>query len=327
MKNLKFLLVAAFCIFTSVNAQSDSRMTPEEYIAKFKEAALLDMKKTGVPASITMAQGMYESDYGNSPLAKEANNHFGVKCHSEWNGATYHQNDDAPNECFRKYKSVVESYDDHSDFLRSRERYKSLFDLEITDYKGWAHGLKKAGYATNPEYAKKLIDIIERYNLSELDKGGNPLTVVKENVEEKPRPHRTPIFQNKVSQAHPAEFNNLEGNSTINKVPFVKVEKGDSYLKISRQYNLELWQILDFNEADKNDLLHEGDIVFLKVKRARGEVATYKVREGDTMRSIAQLFGVKQKKLYQMNKMQPGTAIQPGQTLQLRKTVIFGIAL
>ncbi|HOS49262.1 MAG TPA: glucosaminidase domain-containing protein [Bacteroidia bacterium] len=327
MKNLRFLLLAVLCIFTSVKAQSDTRMTPEEYIAKFKDAALQDMKKTGVPASITMAQGMYESDYGNSPLAKEANNHFGVKCHNEWNGPTYHQDDDAPNECFRKYKSVLESYDDHSNFLRSRDRYKSLFELDITDYKGWAHGLKKAGYATNPQYAHKLIDLIERYNLSELDKGGNPMPVAKETTEEKPRPHRTPIKQDKISPTRPAVFNNFEGKATINKVPFVKVEKGDSYLKISRQYNLELWQILDFNEADKNDLLHEGDIVFLKAKKARAEVTTYTVKEGDTMRSIAQQFGVKQKKIYQMNKMEPGTALKTGQTLQLRKTVIFGIAL
>lgn len=136
---------------------------------KIQEDAIKDMVKTGVPACITLAQGILESESGNSKLAQEANNHFGIKCHKEWEGKTFHQDDDARDECFRKYSTVLESYDDHSDFLKTRSRYAFLFELDVTDYKGWAHGLKKAGYATNPNYAHKLIDLIERYNLEAIN--------------------------------------------------------------------------------------------------------------------------------------------------------------
>jgi LysM repeat protein len=315
------LLVFTFCSI-SIYAQSSIRITPEEYIALFKDAAIADMKKTKVPASITLAQGMYESDYGNSELAKGAKNHFGIKCHKEWDGPTFHQDDDAPNECFRKYKTVLESYDDHSNFLRSRERYKSLFELEITDYKGWAHGLKKAGYATNPAYASKIINIIERYNLNVLDVGGD-LAEIKpvqnKEVEEDPKQH-TPI---KIFSPKP----NYVNAKTINDVPFTRVNKGDTWYKIAKNYNLELWQILEFNEAEKNDIIHEGDIVFVKKKKARAEAHSYTVKEGDTMKSISQQYGVKLKKLYQMNHLEAGSAVTPGKTLQMRKTIIFGIVL
>jgi LysM repeat protein len=293
------LLILMFC-WVSIYAQSSVRITPEEYIAQFKNAAVIDMKKTKVPASITLAQGMYESDYGNSELAKAAKNHFGIKCHKEWSGPTFHQDDDAPNECFRKYETVLESYDDHSNFLKSRERYQSLFELEITDYKAWAHGLKKAGYATNPAYASKIIDIIERYNLNVLDRGGDLTEIkpVKRREVETDQQH-TPV---KVFPPKP----NYATNKTINGVPFVRVNKGDNWLRLARNYNLELWQILEFNEAEKNDIIHEGDIIFVKQKKARAEVTSYTVKEGDTMKGISQKYGIKLKKLYQMNKLSSG---------------------
>lgn len=314
------LLVLTFCSI-SIYAQSSIRITPEEYIALFKDAAVIDMKRTKVPASITLAQGMYESDYGNSELAKAAKNHFGIKCHKEWSGPTFHQDDDAPNECFRKYETVLESYDDHSNFLRSRERYQSLFELEITDYKGWAHGLKKAGYATNPAYASKIIDIIERYNLSALDRGGDLAEIkpVKSKTVEEDQYH-SPI-----KVFHPKQ--DYSASKTINGVPFVRVNKGDNWLKIARSYDLELWQILEFNEAEKNDIIHEGDIIFVKQKKARAEVTSYTVKEGDTMKSISQKYGVKLKKLYQMNNLSSDSEVAPGKTLQMRKTVILGLVL
>ncbi|MEH0158685.1 glucosaminidase domain-containing protein [Limibacter armeniacum] len=145
-------------------------LTPFEYIDLYKRYAIMSMQKKGVPASITLAQGLLESGVGNSRLAKEANNHFGVKCGGTWDGPFIRMDDDAKNECFRQYQSVLHSYEDHGDFLRSRTWYKPLFELKITDYKGWAYGLKKAGYATDPKYPRKLIDIIEKYDLNRFDK-------------------------------------------------------------------------------------------------------------------------------------------------------------
>ena len=329
MKKFALLLSLIALVSSYSFAQDEPRLTAEQYIAQFKEAAIADMKKTGVPASITMAQGMFESDYGNSSLAKVAKNHFGVKCHKDWGGDTYYMDDDAPNECFRKYTSVEESYDDHSNFLRTRDRYKFLFDLQIEDYKGWAKGLKQAGYATNPAYADKLIEIIERYNLQALDQGGTPQPIAdnkEEKHKEKEKKKEVVNEDNKpIKVKITPRVKVLNGLATINNIPFVYVEKSDSYLKIAKQYNLELWQILEYNEAEKNDILHIGDIVFVKPKKGRAEVETYTVREGETMYDIAQAYGVRQKKLYQMNNIVPGTALTQGQELKMRKIVICGI--
>jgi len=142
------------------------KQTPTQYIDRYKELAIIEMHRSGVPASITLSQGVLESSSGNSRLAKFANNHFGIKCKGNWTGKTIYANDDAPDECFRAYGSVLESYKDHSDFLRKNWRYHELFELKITDYKGWCHGLRKAGYATNPQYGKILINLIERYELN-----------------------------------------------------------------------------------------------------------------------------------------------------------------
>ncbi len=326
MKKFALLTFLLGLFNTPSNAQDEPRLTAEQYIAQFKEAAIADMKKTGVPASITMAQGMFESDYGNSALASIAKNHFGVKCHKDWGGDTYYMDDDAPNECFRKYNSVEESYDDHSNFLRTRDRYKFLFDLSITDYKGWANGLKQAGYATNPAYADKLIEIIERYNLQALDEGGTPQPIVDVKVEKNKEKKNVVNEDNKPIRVKVTpRVKMLNGLATINNVPFVYVEKSDSYLKISKQYKLELWQILEYNEAEKNDILHIGDIVFLNPKKGRAEVETYTVKEGETMYDIAQAYGVRQKKIYQMNNIVPGTALTAGQELKMSKIVICGI--
>ena len=335
--NKKLNLFFGFCFLTFLvtngSAQpKNSRMTPEEYIETFKEAALIDMSKTGVPASITMAQGMYESDYGNSPLALNANNHFGIKCHVEWDGPTYHQDDDAADECFRKYKSVQDSYDDHSGFLRSRDRYNSLFNLDITDYKGWAHGLKKAGYATNPQYASKLIDLIERFNLSELDKQGMKMPVQladqRKVIKSVPNPNSNQSEIRRAEKPFTKKSSpKLTSSNTVNNVPFVRARKGDTWLKITRENNLELWQVLSFNDAEKNAILRDGEIVYIKSKRNKNEAESHIVQEGESMRSIAQLYGIKLKKLYRMNKLSSDSQAKPGDTLLLNKSLLFGFPI
>lgn len=323
------LVLSVFC----TGALAQQRMTAEEYIRLYQEAAIQDMQKTGVPASITLAQGMYESDYGNSPLAKNAKNHFGIKCHKEWNGPTYHQDDDAADECFRKYDAVQQSYDDHSYFLRSRERYSSLFTLEITDYKGWAHGLKKAGYATNPHYASKLVELIERYKLNELDKGGPavPAPVFASTSKDVPAETKVkkadaPAEEKAKSEASihvapaPSQLNLpiLTSGNTINEVPFVRAAKGDSWLKIANENNLELYQILEFNEVDKNKVLRENEIVYLKPKKTRCEQVYHVVQKGESIHSISQLYGVKVAKLCQRNQLYGGKEPAPGTKLYLK---------
>ncbi len=299
------------------------RMTTEDYIAAYREDAIRDMIKTGVPACITLAQGILESESGNSNLAREANNHFGIKCHKEWNGKTYHQDDDAKDECFRKYKNALESFDDHSDFLRSRSRYASLFELEKTDYKGWAHGLKKAGYATNPIYAQKLIDLIERYNLVSINndalarmEGKSPAMYdqpglvrnvkLPDNATTKNEPVTTKINVNPAS--YYAEENNVK---------YVIAKKGDTWLSIAKENEMMLWQVLKYNDAAKDDNLREGTVVYLKPKRNSSKQMFHIVKAGETMRDISQLYAVKLNKLYRKNQIEPGTALQPGAKIKL----------
>ncbi len=311
--SLLSLLFMFFAVSTAAPQPTTGRMTPETYIAAFKDAAIADMKKTGVPASITLAQGIYESDCGNSDLAREANNHFGIKCHKEWNGNTFHKDDDAKDECFRKYNTVQQSYDDHSDFLRTRDRYAFLFNLDITDYKGWAHGLKKAGYATNPKYAHKIIELIERYSLQNLDRGETipvaSVTKTPEYIKEK-NTASTPARRKEIVIAQMGE---------INDIPFVRAKKNDSYVTIARDYDLKLWQVLKYNDVDKGDALNEKEIIFLKPKRNKADAEFHVVKRGETLHDISQLYGIKIKKLYSRNDLVKGEEPKPGVKIWLNK--------
>jgi LysM repeat protein len=347
------------------NAKHESqRLSAEHYITAYSDAAVTDMARSGVPASITLAQGMFESDYGNSPLAREANNHFGIKCHKEWSGPTYHQDDDAPNECFRKYSDVWQSYADHSEFLRSRERYAGLFELNKTDYKGWAHGLKKAGYATNPHYAHRLIEIIERYDLTRFDQSGlvasrtfsktdHPAEPVRVDPPkagdiqadasmEKPRravpavsgrdnsPVRTWKIKKTASPGNSSGAAMASADAGINKingVPYVVARDGDTWSKIAREYNVELWQVLEFNDAVKNDPVAVGDIVYLRNKKNKAESFTHTIAAGETLRDVAKRYGVKLSRLYKMNELAPGQEPQPGTKVYLQRAMLMGVVL
>lgn len=304
-----FILILLCLNFSAFAQPAKQRMSKEDYIQRFQQDALEDMKRTGVPASIKLAQGILESDCGNSRLASEANNHFGIKCHKEWNGETFIQDDDEKNECFRKYNTVLESYDDHSYFLRSRERYSSLFDLDITDYNAWAHGLKKAGYATNPNYAHQLIKIIEDFNLNSLDKTGQKIPITSTAV--KPASPK-PITASKNFALPPSNSNK------INNTPYVVARKGDSYYSIAASNNMALWQVLKYNDADKNDIPAEGEVVFIKPKRNKAQTEFHTVAYGETLRGISQLYGIKLKKIHKYNSIAAGDKIQPGLKIRLR---------
>lgn len=301
-------------------------MTRENYIALHKDDAVKDMKKTGVPASITLAQACLESQDGNSPLATNANNHFGIKC-ADWFGPTYTQDDDKKDECFRKYNSVLESFDDHSNFLHTRERYSFLFNLDITDYKGWAKGLKKAGYATNPEYASRLIKIIEDYQLNLLDEGKNlPLAAAKpsETVASTKLLPVAEVKNKKMEKRFPASSNTNEVDifakrkiMNNNGVDYVIAKKGDTFKSISKELELGYWQLPKYNEMDGDSPLTEGQIVYIKPKNSETPKTFYVVKDGDTIHSISQELGIKSKYIYKWNNLSKDQEVQSGQKIKL----------
>jgi len=325
---LILLLISSCRPARQVTSSSAGEPAAQAYIDNYKDIAISEMKRTGVPASITLAQGMIESDYGRSRLAREANNHFGIKCHDDWDGPTISQHDDRRNECFRKYKSPEDSFYDHSDFLRSGSRYKSLFDLNITDYKGWAHGLKKAGYATNPDYAGMIIRKIEEMSLYNYDIG---LTAVKKKVEEVEEVEKTGretaavpsdslaaiqsvIPENKVV---PAAGNRILEN---NRIQYIIVVEGESREMIEKQFRLLKWELPRYNELDENFVPSAGQMLYLQPKRDKAEPGKEKhiVNEGETIYSISQLYGIKESKLYELNRMAEGEEPAPGSTIWLR---------
>jgi LysM repeat protein len=261
-----------------------------------------------VPASITLAQGMLESDNGNSALAVYANNHFGIKCHKEWTGETYTQDDDTKDECFRKYSTVYDSYVDHSEFLKTRPRYAFLFELKLTDYVGWAKGLKQAGYATDPKYADRLISIIERYNLSQYDKleGVTPIAA------EPKSPEGTKTVVTNSMQKREVFLNNNR--------KYVIVKSGDTFMKIAQELDMGVWQLYKYNDMHKSSTLKAGQILYIQPKRNKAEQDKCQVKPGQTMHDISQQYGVKLKKLYKYNNMEPGTEPKAGQVIYLKKS-------
>lgn len=297
MKHLYLLFFFAFI----QSLQAQKKMTPEEYIATYKEDAIKEMYLHKVPACITLAQGMLESGNGNSDLCKNANNHFGIKCHKEWGGETYIMDDDSANECFRKYNNVLESYSDHSLFLFSRSRYASLFELPINDYKGWCYGLKAAGYATDPKYPERLISLIEKYKLQELN-----------------------IVENTPLQNLPLP-NNLKSDLSIrevyrfNRIKFVIAKNNDSFYKIASDFNLELEQILEYNDLSKTDKLSYGQKIYIEKKRRRALEPIHVVQKNETLKSISQLHGIRLSSLCKKNRLNPNDKIKVGDVLYLRQ--------
>lgn len=285
---------------------AERRITRSEYIEKYKEDAIKEMHHSGVPASITLAQGILESGDGNSPLALYANNHFGIKCHTSWKGETFIMDDDEKNECFRKYNSAYESFKDHSEFLTSRSRYDGLFELKITDYEGWAKGLKESGYATNPKYADLLIGLIEKHELNKYDNYGKV-------------PSKT-IEKNKSSSQLAANYNKRVVK-LHNKIKYTVVNKGDDAASIAKDFDMNFRQVLKYNDLNKNDKLSEGEVVYLQPKKNKAAEEYHVVKKGENMRNISQYYGVKLDKLYLKNNMVIGTEPQVGQKLSLKNKI------
>ncbi len=304
MKNIKTWLIISIFVLVQINAQAQPR---KEFIQKYKHIAIQEMKRTGIPASITLAQGILESGCGKSELATQANNHFGIKCH-DWQGATYRMDDDERNECFRKYESIEESWIDHSNFLVSRPRYAGLFQLEPTDYKAWAKGLKAAGYATNPQYADLLINIIEEEELHRYDK------------EELPQPTIQPKNPTK-PVSEPTSFSNYRNREEMrNGLICIQAEAGDSFEKIAQYYGIKVKKLLKYNDKTE-DVLTPGELVFLKRKKKKAErgYEFHRVKAGETLHQIAQQYGVQIKYLLQYNYLSTNPTLIENEKIYLRK--------
>lgn len=312
MKTKAFLIL--FQVLFISYLWAEPRMTCEEYISLHKDDAVRDMLKNGVPASITLAQAMFESDNGNSTLAREANNHFGIKCHEGWTGETLYQDDDKSNECFRKYQSVLDSYDDHSEFLKTRPRYAFLFSYDRTDYKSWAYGLKKAGYATNPQYPEHLIKIIEENNLYVFDTVTSPGSAVIASVEV---PVKRPVQPD--AAVTEVALVQQRKNGELNETQYVIAREGDTYQTLAKELDLMPWQILKYNDLKKTDRIKGGETIFVKPKRNKAQTAYHTLERGETLRDVSQRYGVKLKALYKYNRLADGTQPTAGERIWLNK--------
>ena len=270
----------------------------EAYINKYYKIAMREMNDYGIPASITLAQGILESAAGTSRLAVQANNHFGIKCHNDWSGEKIYHDDDKNNECFRKYNRAEESFIDHSQFLKDRARYSFLFELDKTDYKAWAKGLKQAGYATDPNYPTRLINLIEKYDLHKYDLAS--FTSKEEDV------------------ATPAKLQTIKNESGLK---YVYVQKGESYYTIAKKYSIPFDLIYSYNDVDrKTRQPEEGTVVYLQQKKKKityGD-GVHVVQKGESMHDISQKYGIRLHSLYDLNKLPYDSKIEVGKILKLR---------
>ncbi len=301
LRNILFLFLMTGSVST-VAQQQKWNQRYQTYIDQYRDMAIEQMLRNKIPASITLAQGILESGAGNSELVKKGNNHFGIKCHG-WTGRTVHKDDDAKQECFRAYNNARESFEDHSKFLTKNKRYSQLFSLSITDYKGWARGLKACGYATNPNYAPMLINLIELYKLYEYDRAKTYDKFMAQNSG-----HRQDGF------LHPIHI--------YNKNYFLQARKGDTFKSIGKEIGISGKKIAKYNERDYNSPLVENEMIWLKKKQKKAE-ATYKkrphrVKAGESMYSIAQYYGIRLKSLYKMNKLSPDYELRIGDELRVR---------
>ena len=296
-----------FCLFSYsvvTQAQSTWNARYQQYIDQYKDIAIEQMQRWKIPASITLAQGILESGAGNSELAVKGNNHFGIKCHG-WTGRKVYHDDDSSGECFRAYDNPYESFEDHSRFLQ-RDRYKALFSLKLTDYQGWARGLKAAGYATNPKYANILIDLIQLYKLYRYDEQKDYDHFMAQHAKDKPADGQTLL--------HPI--------TRYNENYFINARRGDTFRAIGQEIGISYKKIARYNERSAKDPLTEGEIIWLKKKQKRAPKEyknhRYYVKAGDSMYSIAQKYGIRLKSLYKLNRMKPADDIHIGDALRLR---------
>lgn len=312
------LFIALFV--SSIAELSAQEITAQQYIERYKIIAIRDRFDYNIPASITLAQGLLESGNGNSMLAVKANNHFGIKCHSDWTGKRIFKDDDAKDECFRVYDTPEESYIDHAKFLTTKSRYEFLFQYDVSNYKAWARGLKKAGYATNPQYPQRLIDIIERYDLAQYDRISledfNKMLILNGKEPEEMIQEDSDII---------AEENSIveEGPHTVlyrNRVRYVIVHKNESLIDIAKLYNINPNSIYRYNDLAKGSSIKQGMMLYLQPKRKKGDLKIHIVQKGETYWAISQIHGMKLDWLLKRNGLEEGAKAKVGDRLYLKKT-------
>ncbi|HEU4859011.1 MAG TPA: glucosaminidase domain-containing protein [Chitinophagaceae bacterium] len=330
MQKLKILGLLFACLTLKDSFAQQDRVVIE-YITAYKDLAVAEMQRTGIPASIKLAQGIHETSAGTSDLVKRSNNHFGLKCKAEWTGMTVKHTDDAPNECFRKYESSKDSYKDQSNYLKNSPRYASLFELDPTDYKAWAFGLKKAGYATNPKYSQVLIKLIEDYDLQDytmialgkLKSGQETLAIGNKGdkkkseiiMPEKPvvmPPEPEVVVYSKKQPDYP------EGEFKINETKVIYAKKGTSYLSIAEKYAIPLARIFEFNEMKVQEFVEKDQLIYIMRKRKTGLNEQHTVKPGETLADIAQAEALRIESLLEYNFLQPKMQPAVGSVLYLR---------
>jgi LysM repeat protein len=310
---------------TSLVSFSQKKELVMNYILTYKDIAMAEMQRTGVPAAITLAQGIHESGAGNSELVLQSNNHFGIKCKSNWTGETVYHDDDARGECFRKYPQAENSYRDHSDFLKAGQRYAFLFNLDPTDYQGWAKGLKQAGYATNPKYPEVLIKLIEDYHLQDytmLAMGKQPasndnaaVTAAVTVTTSSNNAIQSAVTTNTIEQV---TTNYPSGDFKINETKVVFVKQGTSFLAIAKQYDVDLSKIFEFNELDRMESVPFDQLVYLQRKRKTGNNEVHVVKTGETLKDIAREEAIRLESLAELNWIKETDQPAIGETLNLK---------
>ncbi len=320
MKKIFFLLLASIIFSSSIFAQF---ITAAQYVEEHKDIAIREMKRMGVPAAITLAQGLLETENGNSDLVKKSNNHFGIKCKSSWTAGGVSHDDDAPGECFRVYKDADESYRDHSNFLRGSTRYAPLFRLDPSDYKAWAYGLRKAGYATNPRYPDILIKNIEDNNLQQytlLAAGDVPVFDATKYTSDKEDQNIKDVFDSAGTNVETqVNKSSQSANLTINGSKALSVAQGTSLLAIATQHNINLAKLLEINDLNKDGLLEKDQIIFLEKKQKEGNRDYYISKQNENLYDVAQENGVQLQSICDFNHLSPGDNIDPGTKILLRQ--------
>ena len=328
MRLLRTILLSALCVVVSFTAVvAKERQTREEYVEKYKAIAIAHMERYGIPASITMAQGILESDSGNSRLSTSSNNHFGIKCKRSWTGDRVYHDDDAKGECFRAYPSVEASYQDHADFLDQSPRYDSLFAYPSDDYRSWARGLKAAGYATAPDYAERLVKIIESMKLYLLDKeNGNKIYSAAKNATANTEAWFESNIATSDEQINPNAFrvtvNSHKGYGVYrtNHTFYVVAKEGDTFESVGEVFDISAKMLRKFNDVAKDAKLAKGDIVYIERKKTQwlGNVMQHKVVRDENLYSLSQSYGIRQKSLAKLNRLRPNEDVRKGEIIRLK---------
>jgi len=340
MQKPSFILLLLLFFFHTSFAQMQNPAVLQ-YINTYRDIAISEMQRTGIPAAIKLAQGIHETDAGTSVLVQKSNNHFGLKCKTEWTGMTVSHTDDAPNECFRKYAKSEDSYKDQSDYLKKTPRYAFLFGLDPTDYKGWAAGLKKAGYATNPKYTQVLIKLIEDYQLQDYtlvamgkmkpnwndvaknakaDPGKDAIIIPAVKPVVMPDEPGITVVAKKGSKTESKETQPIypEGEFKLNETKVIFAKSGTSFLSIAEKYNLPLARIFEFNEMKEKETVETDQLIYIMRKRKTGLNEQHVVKSGETLDAIAQTEAMRLESLLEYNYLQPGMKPAAGAVLYLR---------